>query len=123
MAFFSQWRRRMGTSVGPGTHGTSLKRPPSPLVWKVLLAIGVVARIAGESQASEARDRANAEAARIANEKAREVEEKARIADSIRLAAVVDSGLSLPRERLWQLDWTLHSARFVIPHDLIHRRV
>lgn len=106
----------MGSSAGTGAQAPRLKRPPSPLIWKGLLVIGVVGRVAAESQASEARRLADAEASRIAAEEARRT-------DSIRLTTAVDSGAALSSERVWQLDWTLHSAPFVIPHDALHRRV
>jgi hypothetical protein len=113
----------MTTSAGSGGQGPQIKRPPSPLIWKALVVIGILARIVGEGQASEARARAEGAASRVAAGKARQADEQARLADSTRLAAAVDSGTALSAERVWQLDWTLHSARFVIPHDSMHRRV
>jgi hypothetical protein len=106
----------LSVSEGPGPEVPRLKRPPSPLIWKGLLAIGVVARLGAETQASEARELARAEATRTAAEGARRT-------DSTRLTAAVDSGRALPSDRAWQVDWTLHASSFSIPHDSLHHRV
>jgi len=93
-----------------------ITRPPPALLWKALLAIGIVARFAAEEQASQAREFARAEAARTAAVEARRL-------DSTRLAAAVDSGKALSSERAWQVDWTLHNSSLGISHESLHRRV
>jgi hypothetical protein len=113
----------VANNTDTGSDPPRLKRSPPPYIWKGLLAIGVLARVAAESQASEARALARAEAAKMAAEESRLRAEKNSLADSIRLTTAVDSGTALSSERAWQLDRTLHSASFAIPHDSLHRRV
>lgn len=78
--------------------------------------MGVLARVAGEGQAREARALRDAEVARIAAEQARR-------ADSARFVVAVDSGRTLSSKRAWQLDSDLHAAPFTVAHDSVHRRV
>jgi uncharacterized membrane protein YqiK len=106
----------MENSPGSANQAHTLKRPPSPWIWKGLLAVGVLGRGAAVSQGMDARRLEEAEAVRVAAVETRRV-------DSIRLAAAVDSGPTLSPERSAQVDWSLHASHFSIPHNALHRRV
>jgi hypothetical protein len=113
----------MESSPNPSGHAPKLKRPPSPLAWKALLALGILGRVAAESQATDARARESEARAAAQAEQARAAAEEARRGDSVRLAAAVDSGARLSAPRAWQVDETLHNASLTIPHETVHRRV
>ena len=113
----------METSGGPSTQVPRLKRPPSPHIWKVLLAIGVVGRLAASSEESEAAARASEARARTEAEAASAAAAEVRRVDSVHLMGAVDSGPRLPPERALEVDRTIHVSLFTIPHDSVHRRV